>query len=75
MCSPAVCHQCRKVTYSGCGMHVAQVMASVPAGSAAPAVKSVRSTRPPPTITTTDQEDDHDDDHDRSRTGCRRAPR
>ena len=30
MCSPAVCGQCRKVTYSGCGQHVAQVMANVP---------------------------------------------
>ena len=30
MCSPAVCGQFHKVTYSGCGMHVDQVMASVP---------------------------------------------
>ena len=30
MCSPAICNQCRKVTYSGCGMHVEQVLASVP---------------------------------------------
>lgn len=30
MCSPAVCPRCRKVTWNGCGMHVDQVMASVP---------------------------------------------
>ncbi len=30
MCSPAVCPRCKKVTWSGCGMHVDQVMASVP---------------------------------------------
>lgn len=30
MCSPARCHQCGKITYSGCGMHVQQVMANVP---------------------------------------------
>jgi hypothetical protein len=30
MCSPAICGQCRKVTYSGCGQHVGQVMANVP---------------------------------------------
>jgi hypothetical protein len=30
MCSPAICNQCRKVTYTGCGMHVEQVLANVP---------------------------------------------
>jgi hypothetical protein len=30
MCSPAVCHKCEKITYSGCGMHVDQVFAGVP---------------------------------------------
>ena len=30
MCSPAVCPRCHKVTYTGCGQHVDQVMASVP---------------------------------------------
>jgi hypothetical protein len=30
MCSPAICHRCRKTTYSGCGMHVDQVLANVP---------------------------------------------
>jgi hypothetical protein len=30
MCSPAVCGQCSKVTYSGCGQHAGQVLASVP---------------------------------------------
>lgn len=27
MCSPALCRECNKVTYSGCGMHVDQVLA------------------------------------------------
>ncbi len=30
MCSPAVCPKCRKMTYSGCGMHVDQIFAGVP---------------------------------------------
>jgi hypothetical protein len=30
MCSPAPCHQCGKVTWSGCGEHVAEVMVNVP---------------------------------------------
>ena len=30
MCSPATCRLCGKVTYSGCGNHVAQVLAGVP---------------------------------------------
>jgi len=27
MCSPALCRQCNKVTYTGCGLHVEQVLA------------------------------------------------
>ena len=30
MCMPAVCNRCKKTTYSGCGMHVEEVLASVP---------------------------------------------
>ncbi|MEY3734052.1 MAG: hypothetical protein RL347_1411 [Actinomycetota bacterium] len=30
MCSPAPCHSCGKVTWSGCGEHVDQVMAHIP---------------------------------------------
>jgi hypothetical protein len=30
MCSPATCSTCGKVTWSGCGRHVDQVMARVP---------------------------------------------
>ncbi len=26
MCSPAICRQCSKVTYTGCGEHVEQVL-------------------------------------------------
>lgn len=29
MCSPAVCRSCGKVTYSGCGLHVDQILSSV----------------------------------------------
>jgi hypothetical protein len=31
MCSPARCARCRKVTWRGCGRHVEQVLAGVPA--------------------------------------------
>ncbi len=30
MCSPARCYSCNKITYSGCGNHVEQVLANVP---------------------------------------------
>jgi hypothetical protein len=30
VCQPAVCKQCGKATWRGCGMHVDQVMAGVP---------------------------------------------
>lgn len=30
MCSPAICHTCNKVTYSGCGNHATQVLAGFP---------------------------------------------
>ncbi len=30
MCVPAVCSNCKKITYSGCGMHVEEVLADVP---------------------------------------------
>lgn len=30
MCSPATCSRCKKVTWSGCGQHVDQVMRNVP---------------------------------------------
>jgi hypothetical protein len=32
MCSPTKCRQCGKTTWRGCGNHVAQVKAMVPAG-------------------------------------------
>ena len=32
MCQPAHCRRCGNTTWSGCGMHVDQVMASVPMG-------------------------------------------
>ncbi len=30
MCSPATCPRCQKVTYSGCGQHVDQVLSRIP---------------------------------------------
>lgn len=30
MCSKATCRKCGKITWSGCGMHVKQVMSGVP---------------------------------------------
>jgi hypothetical protein len=32
MCRPVRCKTCGKTTWAGCGQHVAQVKASVPAG-------------------------------------------
>ncbi|QLY28574.1 hypothetical protein [Nocardia huaxiensis] len=31
MCSPVRCKSCGKTTWSGCGQHIAQVRANVPA--------------------------------------------
>lgn len=31
MCSPALCDRCSKITWTGCGQHVDQVFANVPA--------------------------------------------
>lgn len=31
MCRPTTCRTCRKTTWAGCGQHVAQVRAMVPA--------------------------------------------
>ena len=32
MCRPVKCRTCGKITWAGCGRHVAQVKSSVPAG-------------------------------------------
>ncbi|MDR2279904.1 MAG: hypothetical protein LBE07_03495 [Gordonia sp. (in: high G+C Gram-positive bacteria)] len=32
MCRPSRCRTCGKTTWAGCGSHIAQVKASVPAG-------------------------------------------
>lgn len=32
MCRPVKCATCNKTTWAGCGQHVAQVRAAVPAG-------------------------------------------
>jgi hypothetical protein len=32
MCRPTTCRTCNKTTWAGCGQHVAQVRATVPAG-------------------------------------------
>lgn len=31
MCSPATCRSCGKASFTGCGMHVEQVLGGVPA--------------------------------------------
>lgn len=36
MCRPVRCKSCGKTTWAGCGQHVAQVKASVPAGQWCP---------------------------------------
>ena len=36
MCRPVPCKTCGKTTWSGCGQHVAQVKAHVPAGQWCP---------------------------------------
>ena len=36
MCRAVRCKTCGKTTWSGCGMHVSQVMAGVPAMTGAP---------------------------------------
>jgi hypothetical protein len=36
VCRPVTCKTCGKTTWSGCGQHVAQVKASVPAGQWCP---------------------------------------
>lgn len=32
MCRPVTCKSCHKTTWAGCGQHIAQVKATVPAG-------------------------------------------
>jgi hypothetical protein len=36
MCRAVTCRQCGKTTWSGCGMHVNQVLARVPASQRCP---------------------------------------
>jgi hypothetical protein len=36
MCRPVVCKTCGKTTWAGCGMHVNQVLAGVPASDRCP---------------------------------------
>lgn len=36
MCRPVTCTTCQKVTWAGCGQHVADVKASVPANQWCP---------------------------------------
>ena len=36
MCRPVSCKVCSKTTWSGCGMHVDQVMAAVPSSQRCP---------------------------------------
>ena len=43
MCHPAPCRSCGKITWSGCGLHVAQVRAQVPADQWCPGHPDERS--------------------------------
>ncbi|WP_169515889.1 hypothetical protein [Granulicoccus phenolivorans] len=36
MCRPVTCKQCGKTTWAGCGQHIDQVKATVPAGQWCP---------------------------------------
>ena len=36
MCRPTLCKTCNKITWAGCGQHVADVRASVPANQWCP---------------------------------------
>jgi hypothetical protein len=36
MCRPVTCKTCQKITWAGCGQHVADVKASVPANQWCP---------------------------------------
>ena len=36
MCRPVACRRCEKTTWAGCGMHVDQVLAGVPAAERCP---------------------------------------
>jgi hypothetical protein len=36
MCHPKICDKCSKITWTGCGKHVADVQASIPANQWCP---------------------------------------
>ncbi|ACV78920.1 hypothetical protein Namu_2565 [Nakamurella multipartita DSM 44233] len=44
MCSPATCPSCGKASYTGCGQHVDQVLAGVPAHQRCSCPPAARST-------------------------------
>ncbi|MFI1092373.1 hypothetical protein [Streptomyces sp. NPDC020917] len=43
MCQRATCRKCHKFTYRGCGMHVDQVLAGVPASQRCTCTQEARS--------------------------------
>ncbi|GAA4984776.1 hypothetical protein [Kitasatospora paranensis] len=44
MCRRAICRTCSRITYAGCGMHVEQVLAGVPAANRCACDKATRQT-------------------------------
>jgi len=51
MCRPVKCRSCGKATYAGCGLHVEQVLAGVPASERCRCREQSRSKdgdKPPP---------------------------
>lgn len=46
MCRQVKCKQCGKITWAGCGMHVDQVMASVPTAQRCPGHAQERAAKP-----------------------------
>src|SRR5436309_2495511 len=50
MCRPVTCKQCGKTSWAGCGQHVEQVKASVPAVK----IDNIAAARPPTGLTSAD---------------------
>ncbi|WP_165858002.1 hypothetical protein [Corynebacterium alimapuense] len=46
MCYPVNCNQCGKTTWAGCGQHVAQVKANVPANQWCTCEKTPKQSKP-----------------------------
>ena len=47
MCRQVMCKDCKKITWSGCGQHVSQVMAGVPKENRCKCVRNAKSDSKP----------------------------